>query len=192
MIEGIQKPLFEIKPFSGINRAIAFGATRTGLDKGGFEVLKNIFYGMRNLKISLEMLSIQNAAEILEDYFTAGDLKRGNNFNLILYNPPDFFRLIDYINDYSNKNRGFANLTQGFKECFDIEQKIRLGILNQKIKEKFVDSFLSPYRPSNREDPGGFYDPNCDGRDRGIYAKWIYKELESLSERVKEIDRIIL
>jgi len=211
MLGEIQPLLFKTGPLSdsrlvaktkleifGRNLDDAFGVTQTKLNKGSYGVLENIFYGMNNLEISLEILSIENPAEILSEYFAAGSLKRGDahrnpNANV----PRDFLRLVNYINRNSYSNIGFANLTHKFKKCFDSspgKQMERLEILEPSVKEGFVNSFRAKYRPSNKEDSvnQAFYDPNYDGGSKGTYANLIYSKLKSLSERVKEIVRIIL
>ncbi len=187
----MQSSLFETEPSSDSNRAVAFGVTNTGLKKGSYGVLENIFYGIHNLEISLEILSIENPAEILSEYFAAGSLKRGSaHFNPNI--PQDFFKLVHYMNEYSYNNKKFASLAHKFKKssCFDSspgKQRERLELLEQSVKEGFVNSFLAKYRPSNKEDSvnQAFYDPNYDGEDKGIYADMIYKKLKSLSDRLK-------
>jgi hypothetical protein len=173
---------------------VAFGVTQTSLKKGSYGVLENIFYGMNNLEIPLEMLSIENPAEILSEYFAAGSLKRENvhpNPNV----PHNFFKLVDYINRYSYNNITFASLAHKFKKssCFDSgpgEQRKRLEFLEQSVMDGFVNSFLAKYRPSNREypfDSDAFYDPNCDGRSKGIYTNLIYDKLVSLGKEAKKL-----
>ncbi len=189
MMGEMQKPLFKKEPSSDSNRAVAFGVTNTGLNEGGYGVLENIFYGMRNIKISSEIMSIENPAGILADYFAAGSLKRRDTHK-ILDIPHDFFMLVNYLNLYSHNNKGFARLAHEFKKCFDDslrEQKKRFELLEQSVRDSFVDSFFATYKPSNKEDPVGydFYDPNCDGESKEVYTDGIYKELKSLSDRLK-------
>ncbi len=192
----MQKSLFETEPLSNSNDAVAFGVTQTGLKKASYGVLENIFYGMNNLEIPLEILSIENPAEILSEYFAAGSLKRGDahrnpNANV----PRDFLRLVNHINRNSYSNIGFADLTHKFKKssCFNSspgKQMERLELLEPSVKEGFVNSFLAEYRPSNIEypfDSDAFYDPNCDGRSKGIYADRIYDKLVSLGKEAKQI-----
>jgi len=176
----------------GRNR-VAFGVTNTGLKKGGYGVLENIFYGMHNLEIPLEILSIENPTEILSNYFAAGSLKRGNvhpNPNV----PHDFFKLVDYINRYSYNNKRFASLAQKFKKssCFDDhlgEQRKRLEFLEQSVMDGFVNSFLAEYRPSDKENSFSyfFHDPNYDGGSKGTYANLIYDKLVSLGKEAKKL-----
>jgi len=132
-------------------------------------------------------MSIENPAGILANYFAAGSLKR-RYAHEIFDLPRDFFMLVNYLNLYSHNNKGFARLAHEFKKCFDDsprEQKKRFELLNPSVRKEFVDSFFFPYKPSNKENPGGFYDPNCDGASKGAYADSIYKELKSLSDRLK-------
>lgn len=168
----IQKKPVKIK----LNNHTAFGVTQKGLCEGRTHgALETIFRGMRNLKIPAEMLRIQNPAETLAEFFAAGHLKWLDKLPSLNPNiPRDFFELINGINKYSDKN-GFACLKNNFREYFDIEQGIRLALLKQSMREEFVESFLADY-----EEP--LYDPNCDGRDKGIYARWIHHGLKSLSE----------
>ena len=174
----------------GRNR-VAFGITNTGLKKASYGVLENIFYGMRNIEIPLEMLSIENPAEILSKYLAAGGLKRGNAHRHPSV-PRDFFKLIRYMDRYSyNKMESFAHK---FKKssCFDSgpgEQIERLEFLEESVMEGFVNSFLAKYRPSNKEDSvnQAFYDPNYDGGSKGIYANLIYDKLVSLGKEAKQI-----
>lgn len=171
---------------------VAFGVTQTGLKKASYDILENIFYGMHNLEIPLEILSIENPAEILSKYLAAGGLKRGNAHRHPSV-PRDFFKLIRYMDRYSyNKMESFAHK---FKKssCFNSspgEQIERLEFLEESVMEGFVNSFLANYRPSNIEypfDSDAFYDPNCDGRSKGIYANLIYDKLVSLGKRAKQI-----
>ena len=176
----------------GKNHAVSFGITKTGLNKGRYDVLENIFYGMHNLEIPLEILEIENPAEILANYFSAGELKRRDAHLNILNIPRDFFGLVNYINWNSYHNTGFAGLAHEFKKYFDNspgKQRKRLGLLEQSVRDRFADSFFTKYRPSNREEPFNyaFYDPNCDGKSKGIYADRIYKDLKSLSEKAKKL-----
>ena len=188
----MQKSLFGTGSSSDSNRAVAFGITKTGLNEGSYSVLENIFYGMRNIKISSEIMSIENPAGILADYFAAGILKRRNAHLNMLNIPCDFFMLVNYLNLYSHNDKGFARLAPKFKKCFDDsprEQKKRFELLNPRVRKEFVDSFFAPYKSSNKEDPVGydFGDPNYDGGSKEVYAKMIHKELESLSERAKKL-----
>ena len=190
MMGEMQKPLSETKSSSDSNRADAFGVTKTGLTEGSYDVLETIFYGMRNIKISSEIMSIENPAGILADYFAACYLKREDTHLNMLNIPRDFFMLVNYLNLYSHNNKGFARLAHEFKKCFDDsprEQKKRFELLEQSVRDSFVDSFFATYKPSNKEDPVGydFYDPNCDGTSKEVYADKIYKELKSLSDRLK-------
>jgi hypothetical protein len=203
MIGEIQRSLFKPKPSSegrlfaktelisfDPNLADAFGVTKTGLDKGSYGVLENIFYGMPNIKIPLEMLSIENPVEILSIYLATSILKKGNlhrssNSDI----PRDFLKLVAYLNRCSYTSKGFRSLAKEFKdkECFDIEQEIRLKLLEQDVEERFVNSFFATYKPSNKENLGGFYDPNCDGRSKGIYTNLIYDKLVSLGKEAKKL-----
>ncbi|MBA7601809.1 hypothetical protein ES703_08891 [subsurface metagenome] len=196
MIKEMQKSLFKPPELSSNGRLfakttlinfdrnydVAFGITRTGLNKRSYGFLENTFFGMRNIKIPLEMLSMQNAGEILAVFFATGDLKR-RSLHRDPNTPHDFFRLINYINKYSHKYKEFRSLEDEFKKCFDIEQEKRLEFLEQSVRDRFVESFLAAYRSP----PNDFDDPNCYGEDKGIYAKIIYEELKSLSDRAKQI-----
>lgn len=207
MIEEIQPPLFKTGPLSdsrlvaktklenlGRNRAVAFGITETILRKGNSSVLKNILYGMYNLEIPLEMLSIENAAEILSKCFAAGDLKRGNAHRLSDSKiPHDFLRLVRYMDSYSYNN-GFASLANKFEEYFDSgpwEQVKRLKLLEQSVRDvrdiggEFVKSFLSLYKPSDKEN--SFIYAFHDLDYKGFYVDGIYGKFKSLSEKVKQI-----
>ena len=176
----------------GRNR-VAFGITKTSLKKGSYGVLENIFYGMYNIEIPLEILSIENPAEILSNYFAAGSLKRENvppNPNI----PHDFLSLVNYINEHSYKNIKFASLAHKFKKssCFDSrpgEQRKRLEFLEQSVMDGFVNSFLAEYRSSDKENSFSyfFHDPNREGESKVIYADIIYEKLKSLSEKAKQI-----
>ncbi len=210
--EIIQPPLFETGPFSiksiaetelnklrdlGRNR-IALGVTKTGLSQGDPEALKYIFYGMHNLEIPLEILSIENPAEILSKYFAAGGLKRGNaHRNPDANIPGGFLRLVNYINwcsynSYSHNNRGFVSLAHKFKKCFNDsskKQRERFELLEQSMGEdvgkEFVRSFFSPYRYSDKENSliYDFHDPG-NKKDR---VGMIYNKLESLGKEAKKL-----
>lgn len=193
----MQKPLFGKGIFSDskliLNSAVAFGVTKTGLKEGDYSVLENIFYGINNLKIPLEILGLQNPAEILSEFFAAGGLKRGDR-HLTLGIPQNFLKLVNYINWYSYNNKKFASLAHNFKKCFDDspgKQKERLELLEENAGDRFVGMFFNKYRFSNKDKKFNydFYDPNWewDARNKGIYADIIYKEFKSLSEKVKQI-----
>ena len=56
-----------------------------------------------------------------------------------------------------------------------------------------MDSFFKTYRPSMTEQPdniNAFYDPNCDGRDKSIYADRIYEILEHKDEILSYYDSL--
>jgi len=208
MIEGIQKSLFKTGPLSdsrlvaktkleilGRNLDDAFGVTKTGLCKGSCDVLRYIFRGIHNLDLELflEMLSIENPAEILSPCFAAGRLKKGNRHLENPNIPRDFLELKNFLNKYSY-NKGFANLASKFKEYFDSgpwEQVKRLELLEQSMKDvrdiggEFVKSFFSSYRISDEEN-SFIYDFHAPRSKEG-YVNIIYDELESLSERAKQI-----
>ena len=172
------------------NHAVSFGVTKTGLKKASYNVLEHIFYGMRNIKIPLEMLSIENPTEILSICLATSILKKENLHRSSDSDiPRDFLELVVYLNKCSYTSKGFRSLAKEFKdkECFDIEQEIRLKLLEQDVEERFVNSFFAPHKSSNKEDPVGydFGDPNYDGESKKIYVDIIYDELESLSEKVK-------
>jgi len=205
MIEETQKSLFKPpEPFSdsrlvaeinlrklGRNLDDAFGITETILKKGSCTALKNIFYGINNLEIPPEMLMIENPAEILSKCFAAGDLKRGNAHRLSDSKiPHDFLGLVRYMDSYSYNN-GFASLAHKFKKCFDShpeKQRERLGLLEQSMEDvggRFVNSFLSPYRPSDKENSVtyGFHDLSY----KRFYVDGICGKFKSLSEKAKQI-----
>ena len=188
MMGEMQKSLFGTGSSSDSNCAVAFGVTKTGLNEGSYRALENIFYGMRNIKISSEIMSVKNPAEILSDYFATGSLKREHTHLNMLNIPHDFFMLVNYLNLYSHNNKGFARLAHEFKKCFDDsprEQKKRFELLDPRVRDSFVKSFFATYKPSNKENPGGFYDPNCDGENKGVYADRIHEELKFLSDKLK-------
>jgi hypothetical protein len=166
------------------NHAVAFGVKRKVLNKRSYGFLENIFFGMRNIKITLEMLSIQDAGEILAVFFATGDLKK-RGLHSDPNTPHDFFRLINYINKHSHKYKEFRSLKDEFKKCFDIEQEKRLKILEQSVRKSFVESFLAEYKSS----PNNFDDPNLYGENKGVYADIIYDELTSLSKKAKKLWR---
>jgi len=194
----IQIPLFEMDSLirdnsltnaeiknSKKNKDAAFGITKVSLRKGAYNVLENIFYGIYNLKVPLEMLEIENPAEILSNYFAAGALKRRNEHSNF---PKNFLGLVNQINRYSYGNKKFSRLAHKFKKYFDNapgKQRERLGNLEQNVKNRFVKSFFSPYRHSNKDNSFDydFYDPNWDGKDKGMYVGIIYKELLALSRK---------
>ena len=186
----IQPSLFETEPKKpSRNNVVAFGVTKTGLKKGNYGVLKDIFYGMYNLDIPLDMLIMQNPAEILSEYFAAGGLKRRDR-HLTPDTPRNFLELVNYINRYSYDNPEFAALTHNFRNFFSSspgKQKERLGSLENNIGDDFIRSFFNYYRYSNTEEEFifEFYDPNWDGRDKRLYVNRIYEKLKSLSEGAK-------
>ena len=199
MIGEIQKSLFETGPLSdsklvaktklensGRNLAVAFGVTKTGLNKGNPYVLKYIFYGGNNLEIGLEIPSRENAAEILSKRFAAGILKKWDaHFNLTR----DFLELVRFLDDYSYSKIGFASLAQEFKKYFGSspgKQMERLKLLEQSVEDvgkEFVDSFFTKYKFSNKEKEFDydFYDRG----DKEFYVDEIYKELKSSSDKAK-------
>jgi len=202
----MQKSLFETESLSNSksiaetvlrnfdrNYAVSFGVTKTGLNKGSYSVLENIFYGMHNLEIPLEILNMENPAEILSNYFAAGRLKKGDAHLNILNIPRDFLRLVNYINKNSYNNLKFASLAHRFRKYFDNspgKQRKRLELLEQSVRDRFVGSFFTPYRPSNKEErfnPNAFYDPNCDGKSKRVYVDRIYEELKFLRDKSKEM-----
>ncbi len=187
-------PLFEVEeslPYKITpNLSVAFGVTKKGLLEGNYRTLENIFYGINNLGIPIEMLVIENPDEILANYFAAGKLKRHNR-HLSLNLPHDFLPLINALNKHSYPD-GFASLAHNFRNYFNKnpgKQKERLSILEKTTKDEFIASFFSPYKFSNKdvEFNHDFYDPNFDGRDKGIYVNKIYEKFLSLSQEVKEI-----
>lgn len=196
----IQQSLFEAQPLISNNPvsengwiknfrkndAVAFGITYSGLLKGKYYILKNIFYGSRNLAIPLGMMSMENASEILSKLFAASGLKRRNEHLNNSDISRDFFGLIKYMNSYSYRDKNFWYLAKNFKRFSDIKERKRLELFLDKNKQnKFVESFFTPYNPSHIEKMNGFCDPNCDGRDKGIYAKMLYNEFKFSSERVE-------
>jgi hypothetical protein len=161
------------------NLAVAFGVTKTGLNKGSYGVLENIFCGMRNIEIPLEMLSIENPGEILLNYYATDYLKK-RGLHLSSNIPRDFLKLVKYINSFK---MGFDSLANKFKKCFNIKQEERFELLDKNIRDRFVESFFTRYKSSFNHD---FDDPNIDGRSKEVYINIIYNGLESLSERFKK------
>ncbi|HUW43967.1 MAG TPA: hypothetical protein VMV95_03345 [Bacillota bacterium] len=186
--EGLFQPHSEVP---NINNDVAFGVTKTGLLKGCYGALENIFYGMHNLEIPLEMLSIENSEEILANFFAAGDLKKGN-LHINPYIPIHFLELVNYMNKKSYINKGFLSLAHNFETCFDNspgKQRERLESLDKQTKNRFVFSFFKEYKCSNKENSFNysFYNPNCDGRSKEVYADMIYQQLKFLSDQSKEV-----
>jgi len=189
----IQPPLFKTPKVSNDSRlfaktelinfdrnlADAFGVTKTGLKKTSYGILENIFYGMRNIKIPLEMLSVENPGEILLNYSATNYLKmRGAHLDPNI--PDDFSELVKYINSHK---KGFADLAHEFKEYFDIKQMERLELLEQSVKDDFVKSFLASYKSPFND----FGDPNYYGRDKGVYINIICNELKRSSDEAKKL-----
>lgn len=169
---------------------IAFGVTKTGLNQGDSDVLKYIFYGIHNLDLELflEIPSIENPGEILSTCFATGRLKKGdahlNNPNI----PRDFLELKNFLNKHSYNNKGFRSLASKFKECFDSgprDQIKRFELLEQDVKERFVNSFLAKYKSSDEDNSFSYYfhDPG----NKWDYVNIIYDKLKRSSDEANSL-----
>lgn len=206
MGEIIQPPLFETPQSVSDSRIIelikigldriAFGITKTELKKGDFDVLKYIFYGMNNLDFEsfLEIPTIENPDEILSSCFAAGGLKKGNRHLKNSRIPHEFLKLKNYLNNCSYSDEKFASLANRFKKYFDNRpgrQRTRFEILlkqmrsirNRNAGDEFVNSLLSPYIPSDKENSFayGFHDLGY----KKFYVDGIYEKFEFLNEKAK-------
>jgi len=178
----------------GRNLEDAFGVTKKILHKGHPDVIKYILYGMNNLefdnpKFDLEIVSRENAGEILANRFSAGLLKQGN---LHIHNeakiPLIFSKLVPYMNDcsYGNKKFPFASLASEFEEYFNIKQSKRFELLEQSTEEDigggFVKAFCKPYKFSDKENSvkQDFHDPENKGdRIEMIHGKLMFLSNEA-------------
>lgn len=195
----IQKSLFDPSEVSipnnltelikiGINHP-AFGVTKNKLKEGGLDILRCLFYGIHNLDLKnfLEIPAILNPGEILSKILAANGLKKGNKHLNSPDIPDDFLKFMYYLDRYSYDKEKFASFLNNFERYFNIEQRARLGLLDQTLGEDFVKSFKFTERKiSNRENEFiyDFHDHNWDGvfdgRDRGKYINEIYEKLELL------------
>ena len=149
---------------------------RKDLESLSYWDLRNTFCGIHNLDVPNEILDLENPAEIIAKYFSAGHLKR-YNYHWRLAIPAEFLELIRYLNKRARgSSPGVRRLMKEGITRFDLvdnPEEARLYGLDEEIKRSFVNSFFGDYRPSNGEEPNNseaFYDPNIDGEDKRIYA----------------------
>ena len=180
-----------------MNKIKPFGIRKKDLQNLDYYGLKAAFYGLHNLDIPTEMLSNENPDEIAAKYIAAYILKRNNshlrksfsekpNYDLFDGYPIQFNELIRKMDDCAY--RYLWDLKENCIKKFPAnpgDQLRRLESLEDSVKKSFMDSFFKNYRPSKAEQHDtvdAFYDPNCDGRDKSIYADRIY---EILKEKTK-------
>lgn len=136
-----------------------------------YSVLESVFYGIHNLNIPVEMSDVLSDWEILAKYFSAGGLKRHNSHKNRDDIPQDFMPLVRFMDENAKRETGGNFRRHLLPEKGQYE---RLAQLSGSAKGFFVRSFHSSYNPSMNESIlGRFYDPNCDGMSRTIYAKSI-------------------
>lgn len=153
------------------------GLTMKSLASFRYNILEHIFYGIPNLKVPTEMSRVLTPYELLAKYVAAGHLKRYDNHRNI--KTKGFFDLISLMDEDTKRIVG-GNFSRHFAPFTDDQQR-RLSILDETIKQSFVDSFNAPYIPSTREEPSNpisFYDPNSDGSSSLVYARRIYDVLK--------------
>lgn len=162
------------------NRDVAtpknWGITLKAINGIGYGQLETLFYGTRNLIVPDTMLTIMSGMEVLSKYYAAGSLKRYNDHLDRLDLPRDFFGLVERMDMEADRNiRVPIRFRIGFPAS-SYELRERFGGLSEGDRAAFVTSFFSKYVPSLREEPSNpeaFYDPNCDGHNKEIYAKRI-------------------
>lgn len=157
-----------------------WGLRKADLGKLDYGSLEDVFYGLHNLAISVEMLDVENPDEILSQYLAAGFLKRQNRHKQM--NVAGILGLVRDMNEESYSRGDFRVMANNCKRRFKSRtQADRLHSLSIGDATVFVDSFLRDYRPSDREEPSNynaFHDPNLGGANKRAYVNAIYKFLE--------------
>ncbi|MBW2977492.1 hypothetical protein KY331_01485 [Candidatus Woesearchaeota archaeon] len=148
--------------------------------------LEDVFYGVYNLDIPVEMMDAMNPDEILAKYCAAGEVKRYNG-HLSTGLPTDFLELARLLD-----KRGYRKIGYMVSKCnrrFSTnkgDQEKRLRALDQSVQEAFVKEFFKAYRPSTREEPSN---PNAfeDHHDHGkrFYEKVIYNVIKVKWEKTR-------
>jgi len=141
--------------------------------------LEDIYYGIYNLDIPVEMMNAMNPDEILAKYCAAGDAKRYDG-HIATGFPVDFLELIKLLDKGGYRKMGHMAGKCNRKFSADKgEQQKRLQALDQSVQDAFVKEFFRPYRPSTREEPSN---PNAfeDHQDHSkkFYEKAVYTMLE--------------
>lgn len=153
-----------------------WGVSAKTLNGLRFSQLETLFYGIHNLTVPRDMLNLMTGIEVVSKFYSAGSLKRYNSHLVEKSDlPRDFLGLVKKMDIESNyRLRGLPiRFWKGFPESYsDLSEKF--SDLSEDNRQAFVDSFFSEYVPSLREaplQPNAFYDPNCDGHNKMIYAR---------------------
>ncbi|MFH1444864.1 MAG: hypothetical protein ABIF08_00035 [Nanoarchaeota archaeon] len=145
-----------------------------------YDALENLFYGLFNIEIPSDMADLMNPDEIISKYVGSGFLKRYNG-HISSSLPTEFSGLVRSVD-----REGYSHIARMANKCkkrFSSnpgDQIKRLEALDTYIKDAFIESFFSEYRPSNREQPENtqaFLDPNIDGRSKSVYVNAVYNVL---------------
>ncbi|MDA1197092.1 MAG: hypothetical protein O2779_03960 [Nanoarchaeota archaeon] len=163
-----------------------WGIRDVDLNKLDYRGLESIFYGMKNLEISPLMLDFLNPDEILAKYLAAGTVKRYNQHTHVAEsNFLELIRELDRIG-YRSSLRGVRAHALKVHPNEPGKQLERMNLLPEETKSTFLESFLAPYKPSIKEDPGNpdaYYDPNVDGESKRVYVQAILSRFHTISEK---------
>lgn len=172
-----------------------------------YKALENIYYGLHNLKIPSEMLSVMNIDEIVAKYCATAELKRSSVY------PKQHEKFLDMVRNMTRAGGTPAELDEGIvslvtkmdeigysfiapmavacKKTYpsdSLSQILRISGLDEGVKRSFANSVFTEYRPSITEDshnPRSFIDPNRDGMSSDIYVRHIHKLLKEELKQYK-------
>lgn len=165
-----------------------WGIRRSDLDSLPYRNLRSAFIGVYNLIIPYQMMDVMNPDEIMAKYIAAGEEKPGNRHRAQRAGDifsHDFLTLIREMDDIAYP-LGQVEWQRRFSGR-QYSQKARLEKLDSSVRETFVNSFFSDYRPLNsengqRENPDAISDPNIDGRSSRVYTSRIYNYLRNRAD----------
>jgi len=188
------------KPSTVWKPNVNFGVTFSFLNALQTEELALVYRGIHNLDVPLEMYASANPDEIISYYIGSCVLKADNHH----YIGPklSFLQIIQRINEvtYRNPNRSLLNLIKfgvGWsgkpvsigRPFKGKTEYLRLGSLDDQVKQAFVKSFYEKYAYSMRErtdefDYGGL---NADANNRRIYIEAIHDRIRTDYKRYMSI-----
>jgi hypothetical protein len=132
--------------------------------------LENIFYGIHNFNIPLDVKQFFEGIELLGQYYSAGSIKRYNSFKRGKGVTKEPEELLLYLHRLAIAHSGgnFKRKLLTVDQNSMVERFRQASIDNRK---GYSDAFHLDYIPSDRETVlGKFHDPNCDGRNSRVYV----------------------
>lgn len=149
-----------------------------------YDTLRNIFYGMHQVKVPEAILSSMNPVEILALYFgiqryKEGEKVAGKTFEEIVSKlvSKAMKSSSELTYQHYRSNKIYTTKKNDMKRrMLALDDGTKAAFLNSlTASKKFSDGEYEMYGMRGRD----FHDPNCDGKNKGLYIRGIMGKLKA-------------